>query len=133
MELLVQGDCVEKMQHVKDGRIDLVITSPPYDNLRKYNDSSSWNFDKFKDVANELYRIVKDGGIVVWIVSDKTVKGSETLSSFKQALYFKEIGFNMFDTMIWRKPNPSVPTQDRYYNAFEYMFILTYNFEFNRR
>lgn len=101
--------------------IDLVVTSPPYDDLRKYK---GYSFD-FENTAKELFRVLKDGGVIVWIVSDKTDKGSETLTSFKQALYFKEIGFNIYDTMIWRKPNPSVPTEGRYYNAFEYMFIIS--------
>lgn len=121
MYKILNEDCVNAMKRIADGMIDLVVTSPPYDDLRKYK---GYNFN-FEDTANELYRVVKDGGIVVWIVSDKTDKGSETLTSFKQALYFKEIGFNVYDTMIWRKPNPSVPTEGRYYNAFEYMFILS--------
>lgn len=93
-------DCIDGMKLLSENSIDLVVTSPPYDNLREYNNSSTWNFDIFKNVANELYRVVKDGGVVVWIVSDACINGSETGTSFKQALYFKEIGFNIHDTMI---------------------------------
>ena len=114
-------ECVEGMRMLKDSCIDLTVTSPPYDNLRKYN---GYSFD-FESVAKELYRVTKNGGIVVWIVSDGTKNGSESGTSFKQALYFKEIGFNLYDTMIWEKPSPQAPTEGRYYDVFEYMFILS--------
>lgn len=114
-------DNVQFMRSLCDNCIDLTVTSPPYDNLRKYN-GFSWDF---KSVADELYRITKDGGVVVWIVNDSTVNGGETLSSFKQALYFTEIGFRLYDTMIWEKPSPACPTQDRYYDVFEYMFVFS--------
>lgn len=114
-------DCVEGMrQHVNDESIDLVVTSPPYDNLRKYK-GFSW---RFEDVAKELWRVVKPGGVVVWVVGDATIKGSETGTSFRQALYFKEIGFNLHDTMIYKTDKP--PMNDRRYQAcFEYMFVLS--------
>lgn len=115
------GDCVEIMKMFGDESIDLTVTSPPYDNLRTYN---GFIFD-FEKVARELYRITKTGGVVVWNVADATIDGNETGSSFKQALFFKEIGFKLHDTMIWVKPNP-VPTQHtRYQNAFEYMFVFS--------
>jgi site-specific DNA-methyltransferase (adenine-specific) len=98
----------------------MVLTSPPYDNLRDYK---GYTFD-FESIAKELYRITKQGGVVVWVVGDATIKGSETGTSFKQALYFKEIGFNLHDTMIWEKPS-CLPTQDRYYAVFEYMFVFS--------
>lgn len=114
-------DCVAGMKKLPNDSIDLTVTSPPYDNLRKYK-GFSWDFEA---VAEELYRITKSGGVVVWIVSDATIDGSETGTSFKQALYFKKIGFNIYDTMIWLKPSPAVPTESRYYDVFEYMFILS--------
>jgi len=118
-----QGDCLEVMKTFEDNCIDLTVTSPPYDNLRDYK---GYTFN-FKEIAKELYRITKDGGVVVWVVGDATIKGSETGTSFRQALYFKDIGFNIHDTMIWRKTNPvpQFPTIKRYTSDFEYMFILT--------
>jgi len=114
-------DCLETMARMPDGFIDLTVTSPPYDNLRTYN---GYSFD-FEAVAKELFRVTKTGGVVVWVVGDATIKGSETGTSFKQALFFKEIGFNLHDTMIWCKPN-AVPTQStRYQNAVEYMFVFS--------
>ncbi len=117
-----QGDCLEVMKTFGDKSIDLTVTSPPYDNLRTYK---GYTFN-FQEIAKELYRITKDGGLVVWVVGDQTVKGSETGTSFKQALYFKEIGFNLHDTMIWRKttPVPQFRTK-RYTNCFEYMFVFS--------
>ena len=98
---LRQGDCLEVMKTMEDNSIDLTVTSPPYDNLRTYNGNiEQWSFDKFKGIAKELYRITKQGGVVVWVVNDATVKGSETGTSFRQALYFIECGFNLHDTMI---------------------------------
>lgn len=119
--MILCGDCVEIMRKMDDACIDLTVTSPPYDNLRTYN---GYCFD-FENVAKELYRITKDGGVVVWIVGDATVKGSETGTSFKQALFFKECGFNLHDTMIYAKANPMPCKSKRYTPAFEYMFVFS--------
>lgn len=104
-----------------DGFIDLTVTSPPYDDLRTYN---GFEFD-FESIAKELFRVTKTGGVVVWVVGDATVNGSETGTSFKQALYFKEIGFNLHDTMIYAKEQIAFPSTNRYHQAFEYMFVLS--------
>lgn len=115
-------DCVEGMKMIPDNCIDLTVTSPPYDNLRKYN-GFSWDFE---ETAKELYRVTKQGGVVVWVVGDATVKGSETGSAFRQALYFKECGFNLHDTMIWQKTNPMPKVKtSRYFDVFEYMFVFS--------
>ena len=99
---LRNGDCLELMKDIPDCSVDLTVTSPPYDNLRTYNGNiGQWNFDKFKAIAKELYRVTTDGGVIVWIVSDATIKGSETGTSFRQALWFMDCGFNLHDTMIW--------------------------------
>lgn len=126
---LIHGDCLEMMKHIDDGTVDLTVTSPPYDNLRTYNGNiDQWCFEKFQAIARELWRITKDGGVVVWIVSDATIKGSETGTSFQQALWFMKCGFCLHDTMIWRKPNSgSIGSQNRYENVFEYMFVLSKN------
>ena len=119
---LIQGDCLEEMAKIPDGSIDMVLTSPPYDNLRDYK---GYTFN-FEGIAKELYRVLKDGGVVVWVVGDATIKGSETGTSFKQALYFKEIGFNLHDTMIYKKEIPTWNiTSKRYRQNVEYMFILS--------
>ena len=125
---LMHGDCLELMKDIPDGSVDLTVTSPPYDNLRTYNGNiDQWNFDKFKDIAKELYRVTAKGGVIVWIVNDATIKGSETGTSFKQALYFKECGFNLHDTMIWEKPSFTATgsLKVRYAPVFEYMFVLS--------
>lgn len=121
------GDAETVLKEIDDNSIDMVITSPPYDDLRKYNGiGETWNFDKFKSIAVELKRVLKDGGVIVWIINDKTNNGSETLSSFKQALFFQEIGLNINDTMIWHKTNPMPQVkQPRYNQTFEYMFIIS--------
>jgi site-specific DNA-methyltransferase (adenine-specific) len=109
------------MKQIQDNYIDLTITSPPYDDLRNYNE---YIFE-FKKIAQELFRITKKGGIVIWVVGDKIEKGSKTLTSFKQVLYFREIGFNIHDTMIYYKNNP-IPTRgNRYHQHFEYMFCMS--------
>ena len=119
---VLQGDCLEVMKHIPEKSVDMVLTSPPYDNLRTYK---GYTFN-FEGIAKEIYRVLKDGGVCVWIVGDATIKGGETGTSFKQALYFKEIGFNLHDTMIWYKTNP-MPyiKQDVYTQAFEYMFVFS--------
>ncbi len=113
-------DCVEGMKLLPNECIDLTVTSPPYDNLRTYK-GFTWDFEA---TAKELYRVTKEGGVVVWIVGDATIKGSETGTSFKQALYFKEIGFNLHDTMIYKKHSHHPPNV-RYWQCFEYMFVLS--------
>ena len=119
---ILQGDHLEIMpKHIEDESIDLTVTSPPYDNLRDY---TGYEFD-YKKLAKELYRVTKPGGVVVWVVGDATVKGSETGTSFRQALYFKEIGFNLHDTMIYGKNSYMPLTHNRYEQAFEYMFVFT--------
>lgn len=118
---VINGDCVEVMRQMDDASIDLTVTSPPYDNLREYK---GYSFD-FEATAKELYRVTKQGGVVVWVVGDATVNGSETGTSFRQALYFKEIGFNLHDTMVYEKQNPIPLTHNRYEQQFEYMFVLS--------
>lgn len=114
-------DCLEGLKLLDNGSIDLTVTSPPYDNLRTYN---GYSFD-FENIARELYRVTKEGGIVVWIVNDSTFKGSESGTSFRQALFFKELGFNLHDTMIYEKNNPTPQKSNRYQPCFEYMFIFS--------
>lgn len=115
------GDNLTLIKQLDENSIDLTVTSPPYDNLRDYK-GYSWDFE---ELAKELYRVTKQGGVIVWVVGDATVNGSETGTSFKQALYFKEIGFNLHDTMIYEKNNFSNPSKNRYHQIFEYMFILS--------
>ena len=123
---LIHGDCIEEMARLEDGSIDLTVTSPPYDNLRTYAGSLEWGEHIWKPVLSELFRITKDGGVVVWVVGDATIKGSETGTSFKQSLYAMECGFNLHDTMIYQKDNPPpVGGRNRYYQHFEYMFVLS--------
>ena len=116
-------DCLDGLKLLDSNCIDLTITSPPYDNLRTYN---GYSFD-FESIAQQLYRVTVDGGVVVWIVGDGTVDGGETGTSFRQALYFIEVGFKLHDTMIYQKHNPTPNTGNgiRYQQSFEYMFILS--------
>ena len=123
-----QGDCLELMKKINGESIDLVVTSPPYDDLRTYNGNIyEWNEKKWKCILRELFRITKPGGVVVWIVGDATIKGSETGTSFKQALYAKKCGFCLHDTMIWNKNNFTAvgALKHRYAPVFEYMFIFS--------
>lgn len=120
----VNDDCLSFMKKLDDCCIDLTVTSPPYDNLREYN---GYRFD-FENIAKELYRITKNGGIVVWVVGDATIKGSETGTSFRQALYFMDCGFNLHDTMIYEKNSSAFPAakgSKRYTQIFEYMFVMS--------
>jgi DNA modification methylase len=114
-------NCLDTMARMEDDFIDLTVTSPPYDGLRTYN---GYSFP-FEDIAKELFRVTKDGGVLVWIVGDATVKGSESGTSFKQALFFKEIGFNIHDTMIYKKKRIVPLTHKRYEQGFEYMFVFS--------
>ena len=124
---LLQGESADVLKQFPENIIDCTITSPPYDNLRNYKDCE-WNFEKFKEIATELYRVTKKGGVVVWVVGDAVIKGSESGSSFKQALYFIELGFRLHDTMIFEKNTSSFPARrkgNRYTQIFEYMFVFS--------
>lgn len=124
MSQLICGDCLSVMRTLPDNSVDLTVTSPPYDNLRQYD---GYSFD-FENIARELYRITADGGVVVWVVGDATIAGSETGTSFRQALFFKDLGFNLHDTMIYEKNTSTFPAKRdgvRYTQIFEYMFVLS--------
>ena len=114
-------NCLETMKKMPDNFIDLVLTSPPYDNLRDYKGY----FFQFEDISKELYRIIKIGGVVIWVVGDASDNGSETGTSFRQALFFKDIGFYLNDTMIYYKNNPMPTSGPRYHQHFEYMFCFS--------
>ena len=120
--------CITGMQEMDESVVDLCVTSPPYDDLRTYNDSSKWDFNVFKEVASGLYRVMKVGGVIVWVVGDAVIKGGETGSSFRQALHFMDLGFKLHDTMIYEKNGCAFPARrdgNRYSQIFEYMFVLS--------
>jgi len=125
--------CLTTMQRMEDNSIDLVITSPPYDNMRKYGDGKNYHqrlkdtgysFD-FENIAKELTRTLKEGGVIMWNVQDQTIKGSRTGNSMRQALYFMELGLNLYDHLIWHKTGTPFPSQYRYRNVWENMFIFS--------
>jgi DNA modification methylase len=129
---LYNEDCLITMGNMEDNSVDLTLTSPPYDDLRTYNEHVSGNKTEFngysfpfEDIARELFRVTKKGGVVVWVVGDATNKGSETGTSFRQALYFKECGFDLYDTMIYQKTGTPFPQKTRYNQTFEYMFVFS--------
>lgn len=122
-------NCIDAMRYMGENniKVDLTVTSPPYDDIRTYGSRSEWNFDAFKSIAELLYEITNDGGVVVWVVGDQVKNGSETGTSFKQALYFMECGFKLHDTMIYEKNSSSFPARrdsKRYTQIFEYMFVF---------
>jgi len=120
-------NCLDTMAKMPDGFVDLTVTSPPYDNLRTYNGSLEWGEHVWKPVIEQLFRVTKKGGVVVWVVGDATIKGSETGTSFKQALWAVDCGFNLHDTMIWNKGCFTAvgALKSRYAQTFEYMFIFS--------
>lgn len=123
---LIQGDCLVEMAKLPAGSVDLTVTSPPYDNLRTYNGSlNDWTAEKWQSIIAELYRLTKDGGVVVWVVGDATVNGSETGTSFRQALHAVECGFRLHDTMIFEKAGTGACGSNyAYWQCFEYMFVF---------
>jgi len=114
-------DCRIGMKQLPTDSIDLVVTSPPYDDLRIYN---GYKFD-FENIAIELFRVMKKGGVVVWVIGDKIKNGNKSLTSFKQALFFQEIGFNVHDVMIYKKKNTPFMRSNAYTNSYEFMFIFS--------
>lgn len=129
LNTIICGDAEKELAWLKEDSVDLIVTSPPYSDLRRYGQNSIydiWSEAKFKNIALLLKKVLKNGGVIVWIVNDKTENGSKSLVSFRQALYFQEIGFNVNDVMIWSKKNPMpVVRQPRYQDVFEYMFVFS--------
>lgn len=126
--IIYNESCITGMAKMDAESIDLCVTSPPYDDLRTYNDSSQWDFKVFEEVATELVRILKPGGVIMWNVGDAVVDGGETGSSFRQALYFMELGLKLHDTMIYEKTGIAFAAGAkslRYSQAFEYCFVLS--------
>lgn len=124
---LINDDCLVAMKAIPSASVDLTVTSPPYDNLRSYGGAMTWGEPVWREVLASLYRVTKPGGVVVWVVGDATVDGSETGSSFKQALHAMQCGFRLHDTMIWNKGGFSAvgALVSRYAPVFEYMFVFS--------
>ena len=121
--VILNACCLKTMRGLPDGHIDLTVTSPPYDAMREYNGNSTFDFEP---IARELYRVTKAGGVVVWVIGDQTVKGDETGTSFRHALFFKALGFHLFDTMIYAKPpRGACGNRQGYWQTFEYMFVFS--------
>jgi site-specific DNA-methyltransferase (adenine-specific) len=118
---IIQGDCVEIMKQMPESFIDLTVTSPPYDDLRDYN---GYTF-KAEEIAKELFRITKKGGVVVWVVGKKIKSGNILPTPFKQAMNFQAIGFNLHDIMIYKKKNTPFMRSNAYTNGFEFMFVFS--------
>ena len=120
------NDSLKFLKKLPKESIDLVVTSPPYDDLRDYkNSNNSWTFKKFKNIAKNLYSVMKQGGVIVWVVGDKVDKGNKSLTSYKHALFFQEIVFSIYDVIIYEKAGSGPPHSSRYFNSFEYMFIIS--------
>jgi len=129
---IYNGNSIEVLKTFENESVDLIVTSPPYDDLRFYGKNNKqeidglWNFDVFTQIADELTRVLKPGGVIVWVVGDATIKGGETGTSFKHALYFKEnCNLMIFDTMIYQKNSFNFPSKDKYHQVFEYMFVFS--------
>lgn len=113
-------DCLNLMKDMESEFVDLTVTSPPYDDLRTYN---GYSFD-FENIARELFRVTRDGGVVVWVVGDR-INGGFSLTSFRQGLFFQEVGFKMHDIMIYKKKNTPFMRNNAYTNCYEFMFVLS--------
>lgn len=122
---IINDNALDVLTKIPKNSIDLVVTSPPYDNLRDYNDEIIWDFDIFKKIAKKLYRVMKIGGTIAWVIGDKVENKNKSLTSFKQALFFQKIGFKIYDVIIYEKAGSGPPHPNRYFNSFEYIFIIT--------
>lgn len=118
---IICGDCAKVMNDIPDDEVDLVATSPPYDNLRNY---AGFSFP-FEEISQELYRVIGKGGVVVWVVGDKINNGNRSLTSFRQAIHFQDVGFNVHDVMIYKKKNTPFMRSNAYTNCYEFMFVFS--------
>lgn len=114
-------NCDQTMKRMPDEFVDLTVTSPPYDSLRNYN---GYSFD-FPTIAKELFRVTKNGGVVVWVIDDEIKNGNRSLSSFRQGIFFQDVGFNFYDLIIYVKKSGGPPHLNRYRDAHEFMFVMS--------
>jgi site-specific DNA-methyltransferase (adenine-specific) len=121
LNTIFNEDCLDTMARMSDNYVDLILTSPPYGDSRNYK---GYTFN-FEAIVKELWRVLKPGGVIIWVIGDVTTNGSESGESFRQALFFKEVGFNLHDTMIYYKNNPIPTAGKRYHQHFEYMFCFS--------
>lgn len=126
-------NCLDTMSRMSDNFIDLVLTSPPYDNLRQYGGNQTYHQRlnetgysfQFEEIASELKRVLKPGGVIMWNIQDQIINGSKTGNSMRQALYFMELGLKLHDHLIWQKTGTPFPSTHRYRNVWENMFIFS--------
>lgn len=104
---IINEDSEKALKKIPSDSIDLTLTSPPYDAIREYN-GYNFNDTASSNIITELFRVTKQGGVVVWIVGDATINGGESGTSFRQALKFIEAGFKLHDTMIYEKNTSSL-------------------------
>lgn len=119
---IICGDCVEVLSTFPDEFVDITISSPPYGKIRDYANGNSYNFLL---LAEQLYRVVKEGGLVAWIRNDTVEDGSKTGDTFKQTIEFMNVGFNLYDVLIWEKSGVSYPANGRYTGIHEYIILLS--------
>ena len=119
---LYHGDCMDILPTL--GKVDAVVTSPPYDNLRDYG-GHQWSMDIFRDISKSIGSVLSEGAVIVWVVGDSVTDGNKSLNSYRQAIYFQELGLNIYDVIIYEKAGMGAPHKNRYHNVFEYMFIIS--------
>ena len=119
-------DCLITLSKLPNNYVDLVLTSPPYDHLRSYNGNNKFEFEK---IAVELTRVLKNGGVIVWIVGDEKKKGSESGTGYRQAIYFLDYcNLKLHDSMVYLKNTttyPAKPNGNRYSQNFEMMYVFS--------
>jgi site-specific DNA-methyltransferase (adenine-specific) len=97
---IICGDAVEELKKIPNNSIDILVTSPPYDGIRKYN---GFNYD-LHATGKEIYRVLKDGGVAIMVIQDQTKNFGKTLTSFRTIVdWVDNIGFKLFETVIYRK------------------------------
>ena len=97
---LIVGDCLNIMKKIEENTFDLIVFSPPYDSLRKYND---YTFD-LKKTGEQIFRVLKDGCLCAMVIQDQTKNFGKSLTSFRTAVdWVDRIGFKLFETVIYRK------------------------------
>jgi len=97
---IICGDNVEVMKTFESESVDLVVTSPPYDNIRDYE---GYRMD-LHAVGGEINRILKDGGICAMVIQDGTKNFGKSLTAFKTIVdWCDSFDFKLFETVIYKK------------------------------
>lgn len=120
---LLTGDACEILPTIRESSVDLTVFSPPYDGLRDYKGKPSFDMAV---LGREILRVTKEGGVCCMVIQDATKNGAKSLTSFRTACLFADLGWRLFECCIYSRAGvPGAWWTKRFRVDHEYIFIFT--------